>query len=122
MFGRANWSRSFLNDSAIVRTSLLDAAAANKVIPLITQRMSAPAAVEHAVLVTLFNSGLIRRICVSHHVSEEWVSRTSLNDVISKLRDIFPGPDVTFSGRFSKPGHALIYVSYSSATTAPLAA
>jgi len=122
MFGQANWKRSFLNESTDIRMSLCDAVASRKVTPLITQRVSVPVAVEHAALATLFNVGLIPRICVSHHVPPEWVPKTTINDVISRLRVIFPGPDVTFSGRFSRPGHALIYVSFSSATNAPLAA
>jgi len=122
MFGQANWKRSFLNESADILELVCVAAASRKVIPLLTQRMSVPEAVEHAALVTLFNAGRIRLICVSHHVPPEWQAQTTINDVISRLKAIFPGPNVTFSGRFSKPGRALIYVSFSSETSAPRAA
>lgn len=115
MYGRVNWKRSFLSESAPMRASVCDAVASKKVIPLLTQRQSVPVAAEHVALATLFNAGHIPRICVSHHVPPGYPD-TTLQSVISRLKAIFPGQNVAFSGRFSKPGRALIYASFSNET------
>lgn len=120
MFGRANWSRSFLNESNPIRVSLCGGVVSHKVTPLVTLRPSVPEAVEHAALVTLFNAGLIPRICVSLH--EKPGFPITAQGAISRLKVTFPGPNVTFSARSSRPGHILIYVSCSNEISAPLAA
>ena len=121
MFGRANWKQSFLAGSKPILESMCDGVAQSKVIPLLTQRPSVPVAAEHAALARLFNTGRIHRICVSHHVPPGYPD-TTIQSIISRLKAIFPAPNVIFSGRFSRPGRALIFVSYSNETEKPLAA
>jgi hypothetical protein len=88
------------------------------VIPLLTLHQSVPVSVHHAEIAGLFKKELIPRIYA-------WYPRASWEkpqDVISKLRAIFPDPSAAFSVVSSKRDRVLIYGSYSSETPKPQAA
>lgn len=74
--------------------------------------------VHHAEIATLFKKGLIRRI-YAWYPQATWQKP---EDVILRLRDIFPDPSVTFSVVSSKPGRLLIFGCYSNETPKPQAA
>lgn len=112
MFGRVNWKHAFLEDSARLRELVCDGAQQKLVIPLLIRHPYVAAAADHVALVRLFNVGLIPRIYVSFQHSPS----TLESDVISRLKVTFPGNDVTFSVRSSKPDRTLICVSSSSGT------
>jgi hypothetical protein len=118
VFGRANWKLSSIRRSKEIQEWWSAAVASKKVIPLLTLHSSVEVSVHHAEIATLFKKGLIPRIYA-------WYPRASWEkpqDVISKLRAIFPDPSAAFSVVSSKRDRVLIYGSYSSETPKPQAA
>jgi hypothetical protein len=118
VFGRANWKLSSLRRSKEIQEWWSDAVAQRKVIPLLTLHQSVPVSVHHAEIAGLFKKELIPRIYA-------WYPRASWEkpqDVISKLRAIFPDPSAAFSVVSSRADRVLIYGYYSSETTEPQAA
>jgi hypothetical protein len=118
LFSQVNWKHSFLRNSRDYLASWLDAVVQNKVIPLVTIRSSVVGCADHAAAIALFNKGRIPQIFVS---IQQGPGET-LEGSISRLRAIFPGRNVIFSGRSSRQDRRLICVSYSNATDEPLAA